>query len=187
MFCQRSLSKNPCLTRIDLIHLLVFDIFHQDSGWSLCLSLKAPFLHTPELSRTWWGRWHPGADTCYQSPVPSFSADYQQYLVPELVGKGKKREKNWEKWTRWLRSKEWQMKLKIVPSAVVKEIRLTGGCFFCQEWFVLQETIPTPALLILVVSLTDKKEQGLTSLEPHPVLTFVCFHACACFKRQPRD
>lgn len=79
------------------------------------------------------------------------------------------------------------MKLKIVPSAVVKEIRLTGGCFFCQEWFVLQETIPTPALLILVVSLTDKKEQGLTSLEPQPVLTFVCFHACVCFKRQPRD
>lgn len=51
----------------------------------------------------------------------------------------------------------------------------------------MQETIPTPALLILVVSLTDKKEQGLTSLEPQPVLTFVCFHACACFKRQPRD
>lgn len=52
------------------------------------------------------------------------------------------------------------MKLKIVPSAVVKEIRLTGGCFFCRERFVMQETIPTPALLIWLVSLTDKKEQG---------------------------
>lgn len=92
---------------------------------------------------------------------------YEQYLDWSWWERGK-REKSWEKWTRRLRSKEWQMKLKIVPSAVVKEIRLTGGCFFCQEWFVMQETIPTPALLILVVSLTDKKEQGLTSLEPQP-------------------
>lgn len=79
------------------------------------------------------------------------------------------------------------MKLKIVPLAVVKEIRLTGGCFFCQEWFVMQQMIPTPASLIFIVSLTDKKEHSLTLLEPQQDLPFVCFQACECYKGQPRD
>lgn len=123
---------------------------------------------------------------CRQEPSAFPAAAHQQYLVPEPVGKGESREKT-EKRNSRLRSKEWQRKLKIVPSAVIKEIRLTGGCFFCQEWFVMQQMIPAPAPLISVVSLTDKKELGLTSLEPQRVGAFVCFHACACFKRQPRD
>lgn len=176
-FSERGLSKSASLARAGLIYLLVFEILHVDSGWFARPSLPL------EAARQAVSPALPGqALRADRSPAPSL----QQYLVPEPVGKGESREKT-EKRNSRLRSKEWQRKLKIVPSAVIKEIRLTGGCFFCQEWFVMQQMIPAPAPLISVVSLTDKKELGLTSLEPQRVRAFVCFHACACFKRQPRD